>query len=118
MHKGFKLMLEALGIHLDPEELETFFVKLKSDIPSAAQYVQDRFKSLDERLTAIERLLQSLTGGGVEPGQLLSGAELTLWETGEITQEEMRALLMRRLTTQRKKRGVRNGTTDYIRISD
>jgi hypothetical protein len=111
-------MLEALGIHVDPAEIEAFFVKLRQDIPAAAQYVEREFRSVGERLDRIEKLLQGLAGGGVEAGQLLSGTELTLFDSGEITHDEMRQILIRRFTAQRRQKGATNGATDYIRITD
>lgn len=107
MHKGFRMMLEALGIHIDPVEIETLFQKLKQDLPALAQYFEKQFSTIDARLERIEILLTSSSQFNqqtVSVDQLLTPAELTLWEGEEIKYQEMRDLLIRRLVAQRRQK--------------
>lgn len=107
MHKGFRMMLEALGIHIDPVEIETLFQKLKQDLPALAQYFEKQFSTIDARLERIEILLTSscqFNQQTVSVDQLLTPAELTLWEGEEIKYQEMRDLLIRRLVAQRRQK--------------
>lgn len=60
MHKGMRMMLEALGIHIDPAEVESLFIRLKNDLPALAQYFERQFSSISERLDRIERILGSI----------------------------------------------------------
>jgi hypothetical protein len=123
MHKGFRMLLEALGINIDPAEIEATFLKLKQDIPAIAQYLDTKFTSIDTKLDRIEGILQeqeSKSSGKASEMQFVTGAELTLWESGEITYQEMRDTLMRRfnIAHRRKKGAVSNGSTDHLRITD
>lgn len=114
MHKGFRMMLEALGIHIDPAEIESLFLKLKQDIPALAQYFEKQFSSLDMRLDRIERLLAGEKEGvsnssvsstrSLAPEQLLTPAELTMWEGEEIEYREMRDILIKRLVAIRRQK--------------
>ena len=108
MHKGFRMMLEALGIHIDPAEIESLFLKLKQDIPALAAYFEKQFGQIDMRLNRIEQLLGQETAAHstsvMAPNQLLTPAELTMWENEEIEYREMRDMLIKRLVAMRRQK--------------
>ena len=60
MTKGIKMMLEALGIGIDPEEIEQVFNRIKTDLPKVAEFLGQKFESIDTRLGAIEAKLDDL----------------------------------------------------------
>lgn len=114
MNKGFRMMLDALGIHIDPAEIESLFLKLKQDIPALAQYFEKQFSSLDMRLDRIERILAGEKQGAsvnsvssarsLAPEELLTPTELTMWENDEIAHREMRDMLIKRLVAMRRQK--------------
>jgi hypothetical protein len=57
MNKGFQMMLQALGINIDPVEIENAFQRLRTDLPAWAEILRLKFESIDVRLSLIESSL-------------------------------------------------------------
>jgi hypothetical protein len=91
MSKGVQMMLAALGINLDPAEIETAYVQLRDGLPQGVQYVKLKFESIEGRLTTIEgrldEVVKLLGTTGVVPvkGQQINGATDTIRITDAAT---------------------------------
>jgi hypothetical protein len=57
MNKGFQMMLTALGVNIDPQEIENAFQRLRTDLPALAEILRLKFESIDVRLSLIESSL-------------------------------------------------------------
>lgn len=60
MSKGIQMMLQALGITIDPAEIEEIFRKLQKDLPAAATYITAQFESIGAQLREIETKMREI----------------------------------------------------------
>ena len=59
--RALKILLEAFGIKVDPEEVEQFYERMKVELPGAIDSLKGSFQSIDNRLGLTDRSLDEMT---------------------------------------------------------
>jgi hypothetical protein len=59
--KGLQILLTALGIKIDPQEVELFYERMKIELPGAIDSLRRTFASIDNRMGLVDSSLDDIT---------------------------------------------------------
>jgi hypothetical protein len=60
MNKGFVMMLKALGVSIEPAQLEALFEQVKNAVPELIHYAHEKLETIDKRMERIEQRLEAM----------------------------------------------------------
>ena len=59
--RGIKILLEALGIRIDPAEVEQFYQRMQVELPGSLDAIKTTFKSIDSHIGSVDTSLDQMT---------------------------------------------------------
>ena len=59
--RGLQILIQALGIKIDPAEVEVFYERMRRELPEAIESLKALFSSMDARLAVIDQSLDEIT---------------------------------------------------------
>lgn len=59
--RGLRILLEALGIKINPEEVEQFYQRMQVELPGAIETLKTTFISIDNRMGLVDKSLDEMT---------------------------------------------------------
>lgn len=76
--KGIAMMLKALGVEVNPQEIEQMIAQAKTVVPKLAPFLQQAYNNIDARLKALEsqnrEILALLRSSDADTKKLISEA--------------------------------------------